>query len=358
MMLQTTEARDLGRLRTRLDRLSRRRRSLPPPQVLVRGPGLEFSYGDQQMPYHAASVGKVMTATLVARLVERGRLTFDTPLGGLLPAADLARLSVAPGVDPATDLTVDHLLTHTSGLPDFFDPPRGHTTAASVKEALKDPDRFWTPTDLLDEAGSLPAVGRPGERFAYGDTAYVVLGRILEEIHGEEFNALLRRDLFGPTGMTDSSTPYSDATTEGLADLRIAPFWVKGQEFSGARAMSVDWAGGGIVTTLEDQARFQAALHAGELLSRESLVHLGRPQNRLRGGIHYGAGMVTVRGNEFFPLLRGLPEGIGGLGITATHMFYYPQQQAHVIMNFHSTGEMSRSFQTHIGIARLLAQRG
>ncbi|GMA40734.1 hypothetical protein [Mobilicoccus caccae] len=76
----------------------------------------------------------------------------------------------------------------------------------------------------------------------------------------------------------------------------------------------------------------------------------------MRPGIHYGAGAVTIRFGEFMPgALRGLPEPVGGLGLTAAHLFFYPQQQAHVVLNLHSTRAMGASFRTHIAIARLLA---
>ena len=117
------------------------------------------------------------------------------------------------------------------------------------------------------------------------------------------------------------------------------------------------WVGGNAATTAADLVRFQQALHGGELLAAATLAHLARPRNRMRAGVHYGAGAVTLRLGEFMPLvLRGLPEPVGGLGISATHMFYYPAQQAHVVLNFHSTAAMRASFQTHIQIAQMLAK--
>ncbi|TWH31557.1 hypothetical protein [Isoptericola variabilis] len=65
---------------------------------------------------------------------------------------------------------------------------------------------------------------------------------------------------------------------------------------------------------------------------------------------------MTLRFGEFTPpLLRGLPEPVGHLGVLGNHLFYYPRQAAHVVLNFHSTREMGRSFRTHVAGARLLA---
>ncbi|MGH8964105.1 MAG: serine hydrolase domain-containing protein, partial [Actinomycetes bacterium] len=215
----------VDRLRASLERRARRRSSMPAPQVLVVAPGVELESGGSQ-PFHTASIGKVMTATLVAMLEEQGRLGYDSPLGAVLPASDLVGLPAAPGVEVASDVTVEHLLTHTSGLPDFFEPPRGTRTAVSTRSVAAQPNRYWSPTELLDEVRTLPADGRPGERFRYSDTVMVLLGRILEEATGEPFNGLLRKRIFEPSGMERSSTPYSDARTPAdLSGIDVAPFW-------------------------------------------------------------------------------------------------------------------------------------
>lgn len=353
------EHRDVRRLRSWLERATRRRGDMPAPQVLVQAPGLEFGFGDLDRPFHSASVGKLMTATLIITLVEQGRFSFTDPIGSLLPASDVTGLPAASGVDVGTDVTVEHLLTHTSGVPDFFEPPRGTETAASFRTITTERDRLWRPAELLDQARLLPPVGRPGEHFHYADTGYVLLGRIAEEATGERFSTLMRERIFVPGGMVNASTPYDpDDEPEDLAELDVAPCWIDGRELSRARSVSLDWAGGNIVSTAEDLVNFQRALHGGRLISRFHLEYLARPRRRFRRGIHYGAGTMTLRFGEFLPpLMRGLPEPVGHNGFWATHMFYYPDQDAHVVLNFHSTRQMNASFMAHSRIARILAAR-
>ena len=351
-------SRAVDRLRSSLDRIARRHPSMPPPQVLVVAPGLELESGGSQ-PFHAASVGKVMTAALVAMLVEQGRLGFDTPVGKVLPGSDLDGLPAAPGVDVGADVTVEHLLTHTSGLPDLFEPSGVRETSYSIEVTAGQPDRRWTPTTLLDEVRGHAAVGRPGERFCYGDPGFVLLGRVVEEVTGGRFNDVLRERVLAPAGMERSSTPYADARApEDLADLDVAPFWIGDHELSRALSMGLDWAGGGVVAPPSDLVAFQRALHGGRLVSPATLAWMSRPRHRLRRGIHYGAGTVTLRFGEFTPpFLRGLPEPVGGLGHFATHLFFYPRQDAHVVLNFHAYKRMNQSFMTHARIARFLTAR-
>lgn len=355
----TTEP-DLARLRSRLDRLTRRRARaadpMPPPQVLLVAPGVRLEHGDLARRFHCASIDKVMTAVAVARLVERGALAFDAPLGRVLPAQDLAGLPAAPGVELATDATVDHLLTHTAGLPDWFDPPRGQEVEASMTRAVLQPDRTWTRGEILDQVRGMKPVGRPGERFAYSDTAYLLLGRVLEEATGVGYGEVLAREVFDPSGMRSSTMPFDDAFSVGrLAELDLAPMWLGRHEVSRRGCLSLGW--GSVVTTADDLLALSRTLHGGGLVGAGTLAHLARPRHRLRPGIHYGAGLVTLRFEGFMPVvLRGLPEPVGGLGLSATHLFFYPRQQAHVVLNLHSTRAMSHSFQTHIAIARMLAR--
>lgn len=334
----------------------RRRRGLPPPQVLVEAPDWSFSSGDVDRPFHAASAGKLLTAALVAGLVERGRFGFDTPIGRLLPVVDTDGLPAVGGFDAAVDVTVDHLLAQTSGLPDFFDPPRGRRTPAAIGAVVAHPERRFTPSDLLDAARGLPAVGPPGERFHYSDTGWVLLGRIAEEATGEPFATLLRTRVFEPAGMEQAATPY-DVTLlpDDLGSIDVEPFWLRGHELSRAHAVSLDWAGGNVVAPPRDWLRFLRALRGGVLVSESTLARLERPRHRFRRGIRYGAGTMTLRFDELVPVVgRGLPAAVGHLGVWATHVVAYPEHDAFVVLNFHADREMNASFQVQMRIASLL----
>ena len=345
-------------LRPRLQRMvAKRRPDLPAPQVLIIAPGVRFSFGEVDRPFHTASAGKPFVAVAAARLAQQGLLSLDAPIGELAPGIDLSALPAAPGVILSRELTLSRLLSHRSGLPDPVQPPRGRSTECSLDRLMRQPDRRWDLAEVVAQCAGLPSLGRPGESFAYGDTNYALAQCVLQEVTGLSAHEVLRTQVFQPAGMTRTGQPHSTATDEELAGLKIAPVWVKGAEISHARALSVGSADGGAVTTLEDMVRFQEALHEGDLLDRDLLARLARPRSRLRAGLHYGTGLATIRFGEFMPLvLRGLPEPVGGLGLWAVHSFFYPRQRAHVVMNLHSTAQMQRSFALHIAIARRLAR--
>ena len=357
-----------ARIDRHLERVTARRGELGAPQVAVRAPrlGIDYRFGDPATRFHGASVGKLFTATLVMQAVADGAFAVDTPLTALLPRDELAGLFDTTGsTDAAGGATVHHLLTHTAGVADSFEGPvtDGRTL---VELVVDEPDRFWTPRDLLDFSRDRQRpVGRPGERFRYSDTGFVLLGRLLEEATGRAFHELLHERVFEPVGMPDSwlmfrSRPARDggpvlAPDAGpLGGTAIAPVRLGRHEVTDHRSLSCDWAGGGIATTPPDLLAFSDALHHGRLIRTEQLAYLAEPRNRFRPGIRYGAGTMQVRFEGLSPFLRGMPRPIGHIGILATHVWHDPVHDAEIVLNFGSTREMVRSFRTLIEIERAL----
>lgn len=323
----------------------RARRGLPAPQVLVRAPGFEYSSGDRALPFHAASVAKLATAALVMQEVEAGAFGISTRVAELVPDAETAGLFAAPGA------TVEQLLGHTSGVADYFE---GRVTRGPTMQDLvvTEPDREWTHESLLAFSRERQRpVAEPGRRFRYSDTGYVLLGRILEETTGSSFTELLRSRVLEPAGMTSSALWRREPGPE-----KIAPLWVQGTELSGAASLTCDWSGGGVVATLDDLARLATALRDGTLVRHESFATMIRSRERFRAGIHYGLGAMELRFGEFSPFLRRLPRPVGHLGVLGVHCFTDPERDTTVVLNFHSTREMTASFHTHIRVARLLAR--
>ena len=100
-------------LRPRLQRMAAKRRpDLPAPQVLIIAPGVRFSFGEVDLPFHTASAGKPFVAVAAARLAQQGLLSLNAPIGELAPSIDLSALPAAPGVILSRDLTLSHLLSH------------------------------------------------------------------------------------------------------------------------------------------------------------------------------------------------------------------------------------------------------
>ncbi len=335
-----------GALDRHLARVTRRRarRGLPAPQVRVEAPGFLYRSGDQELPFHSASVGKLGTAVLIAQEVEAGTIGYDTPIAEIL-GDETDGLFRAPGA------TIAHLVSHTSGAADSFE---DRTTSGPTLQRLmvSDPDHHWDAAELLAFTRERQRpVGRPGERFHYSDTGFVLLGRALQEITGRDPFELTRERIFEPAGMADSVVWLREPGPE-----RIAPFWLGGVEASGFESATVEWMGGGYVTTIDDLARFGAALSDGTLVDPAVWARMSQPRHRFRSGIHYGLGVMQLRFEGFSPLVRGLPRPVGHLGVLSVHLFVDTARGTSVVLNFHGTREMTASFITHIRIAQGLSR--
>ena len=143
--------------------------------------------------FNLASAGKMFTAVAVLQQVAAGRLTLDTPVGEVL--ADY------PNRDFAAQVTVRHLLTHAAGA--------GDIDLFGVENAANRAAVHSVAEMVALHAGRAPAFA-PGSNQEYGNFGHVVLGRIVEVLSGESFEAYLKTNVFEPAGMTD--TAFVDCT--------------------------------------------------------------------------------------------------------------------------------------------------
>ncbi|MDX1407859.1 MAG: serine hydrolase domain-containing protein, partial [Saprospiraceae bacterium] len=136
--------------------------------------------------FQIASVSKPFTATAIMMLVEEGKLRLDDPVSRFVP--DFTR---------GADLTVHHLLTHTSGIPNINSMP--------VYTILEQQDN--APAGLITHFKDLPLDFEPGERYGYSNSNYNLLAFIVEQVSGMEFGDFLSTRIFAPLDMTHTGHP-------------------------------------------------------------------------------------------------------------------------------------------------------
>jgi CubicO group peptidase (beta-lactamase class C family) len=231
-----------------------------------------------------ASMNKMFTAVAVAKLVEQGRLAWSDPVGrhlkGWLPD------------ELAASITVEQLLTHTSGLGDYLDQIE---TDPKLRSA-----RSLSAYRELVHASKI--VGKPEDGLRYSNTGYVVLGALIEAVSGRDYFEFVRSEIFVPAGMTRTDTWCRDEIVEHRAIGYIPPDeaeamglgkgWRTNQRFEGTRGTS---AGGGM-STAGDLFRFARALTTGKLVKPETLAALVQPRVAFLPGSRYGYGFVVLEG--------------------------------------------------------------
>lgn len=239
-----------------------------------------------------ASGAKTFTALTVLSLVGEGALSLDAPARAFL-RDDLPLI--------ADDVTIDHLLTHRSGIGDYLDEEVDALAPMTVPVQQLDS----TPAYLAVLDG-FPTKFRAGERFSYCNGGFVVLAVIAERASGTPFPELVRQRVFAPAGMAASGFPRSDA---------LPPSTASGYKDDGRTnvfALPVQGSGdGGAHSTVADLHRFWLALHDGRILPPELAALAVEPVTSDAGdGMGYGRG-IWLDGEDL--LLSG-----GDHGVTAS----------------------------------------
>lgn len=295
--------------------------------------------------YHSASIGKTMLSTLYGMLVDEDRISYDDKINAWLDAETLKGLFVIDGIDYSDQVTVKQLLSHTSGVGDYFEGP-----VKSGKPILElitsNPDLSFTPKELIAfTRENQDPIGKPGQQFYYSDTGYIMLGLILEAIEGKPYSAILEQRIFGPLGMKDSYLMfYQDEPADMIG------VYINGIDYSDRNALSIDWSGGGVVTTMNDLLMFMMALENGDLLSREVYSEMTDFVHRYDKGIYYGMGMMYFDFSELSFMLGTMKDVYGGVGATGTYVLYDKAQDTYFIANFGSLDFGEKSIEELIKI--------
>ena len=266
--------------------------------VLFRG---AYGFADREArtpltPEHRFRIGslsKQFTAALILRLHDQGVLSVDDPVCRW----------VQPCPEAWRSVTLHHLLSHQSGVPDLMDRPDW--------SALR--WRDWSLPELAADSASLPLQFAQGEDAAYSNAAYNLLGLVVERASGKPYREGLRAMLdplgMKNTGWDDGSVPLATgyaATAEGLGPRRR----------SGG---SVVYASGALYSTVDDMLRWSRALHGGRVVSDGLYARMvAADPNRRYGGVERG-GVPQTFGYGLFvgsPGLRGAP------GFADTQIFH------------------------------------
>ncbi|MBW0145210.1 serine hydrolase domain-containing protein [Sphingomicrobium clamense] len=256
--------------------------------------------------FRYASITKQFTAATIMQLVAEGKISLDAPLSDYLPEYP----------QPGASATVRQLLNHTSGImsytsmPGFMDP---ENTAKPMTTAQM--------IDYFDDA-EMPA--EHGARLAYNNSAYILLGAIIERVTGKNWDAAIRERIANPIGLTSLTSGVYEAGIEGMAkgysldDGEVVP--------AQTIHMSLPHAAGALIGTVGDLATWAEALHSGKVVDAERYAEMIAPTQMADGSTTpFGFGLMNaeVRGAATI----GHSGGIFGF---STDSLYIPEEDVFV----------------------------
>lgn len=220
--------------------------------------------------FRLGSITKQFTALLIVKLAEEGKIKLDAPVTTYVP--DYPK-------ENGDKITIHHLLTHTSGIPNYTNAPN------FLKEKARNP---YTPADFVKTFSSLPLEFKPGEKFNYSNSGYFLLGYIIEKITGKTYEQYLQETIFTPLKMVNSGFDHSDVILKN----RAAGYEKNGKKIVNAAYldMSIPYAAGSLYSTVEDLYLWDQALYTNKLLSEKSMESLFKPYIKAWGDESYSYG--------------------------------------------------------------------
>jgi CubicO group peptidase (beta-lactamase class C family) len=251
--------------------------------------GLEIPNGVETR-FGIASGTKGLTAVTVMSLIEDGTLELSTTARSLL-GDDLPLIR--------DDVTVEHLLSHTSGIGDYFDEDV-HTDAAAYVMPIPIHELATTEQYLAVLDGHEPKF-EPGQGFSYSNSGYVVLALLAERASGTSFPELVRLRVCEPAGMSDTAFLRSDELPGGVA---LGYLEVEGSRTNLLHLPVRGSGDGGIYTTVADVSAFWRAFFDGALVSTDAVAEMVKPHSE-----EYGLGF-WLDGTRGHVRLEGSDAGV------------------------------------------------
>lgn len=222
---------------------------------------------DGDTRFRLGSLTKQFTAAAILLLQERGKLDLDTPIKAWIPTAPAAW----------DRITIRHLLTHTSGIPNFtsFDDYEKQKTLPTTLDAV------------IARFRDKPLDFQPGEQWSYSNSGYLVLTAIVEKASGKSYAAFLTNNIFKPLGMADTGYDSHAAIIPHRA-AGYAP-GATGPVNADYIDMTIPQGAGALYSTTHDLLKWETGLYGGKLLKPASLAAFATP---FKNNYAFGVGVV------------------------------------------------------------------
>lgn len=223
------------------------------------------------------SITKQFTSTAILMLAEEGKLSVSDEIGKYLPGYPTN----------GKKITIEHLLNHTSGIVSY----------TSKRSFIENLGKDMTVAEMIDSFKNDPLDFEPGSKWKYNNSGYFLLGAIIEKVSGMPYARFVEQRIFVPLGMNNTAYEGFDRGTAPKA----AGYTASGKQFGPNLVVSMTqpYAAGALVSTVDDMARWDAAVSSGKLLKAASWQQAFTPAV-IPGGAptNYGYGwqLGTLRG--------------------------------------------------------------
>jgi D-alanyl-D-alanine carboxypeptidase len=314
-------------------------------------------------PIFIASITKMFTGTATMILEERGSLSLDDPISEYLPAAMVGGLHSYKGRDYSDQLTIYHLISQTSGLPDYFEEtPRGGKSV--YDQIVASGDMEWDVEDAVRLAKSgLSAKFPPepkgqrrsGKRAYYSDTNYQLLGAIIETVAQKPLHQVYSELIIEPLELP-STYLHGHGDPKATSEKPPANVYHKTKPLFLDKAMTSFGPDGGIVSTVDDSLVFLKNLMEGTLFSDPSTLPRMKSWKRIFYPFQYGLGLMRFKLPRVLSPFSAAPELIGHSGASSAFLFHSDIGQLYIGGTLNQLENQRRPFGLMLNVVKLVSE--
>lgn len=266
------------------------------------------------MIFRTGSITKQFTAVAILQLVQAGKLKLDDPITKYVTDLDTRGQTI----------TIEHLLTHTSGMPNY----------TAVPKFFGVRDQKYTPRQIVALVDDQPLDFEPGSHFKYSNTGYVLLGMVIEKASGQPCPDYMAEHVFKPAGLKDTRYGANDFPTDRHAHGYEAS--QDGYKVAEPLDMSQPFAAGAIESTVDDLWRWTQAVSEGKLVDPKLIERAWTPYTPSEGKSRYGYGWDISRERDV-PGERWISHG-GGINGFRSSAIFIPERKVFVVALTNAAG--------------------
>lgn len=292
-------------------------------------------------PYFIASTTKLFTTAVILQLLTENKLSLNTPISAYVEANILHELHMYKDYDYSAQITIQHLLAHTSGLPDYFQGKNEDGKSLEL-ELTSGTDIGWTFEEAIDRTKTLFPLFSPGAKGKanYSDTNFQLLGKIIELITGRSIAENYNQRIITPLQLSQTYL-YSDPE-----DKKPKHLYFKNSPLLIPKAMASFGPDGGMVSTSTDMLTFIEAFFTGKLFPASLLPSLQK-WNRIFFPMKSGIGIHQFKLPWIFTF-GSVPEFIGHSGLSGALAYYAPSKNIFVAGTVNQVAYPDKSFKVMI----------
>ncbi len=302
--------------------------------------------------FFIASTTKLFTTAIILHLKSKGKLSLDDKISKHLDEKTLTKLHVYKGKDYSNELTILHLLAHTSGLPDYFQ-DKGANKKSLEDELVSGNDQSWTIEQAFEWTKEMNPIFVPGaeKKAHYSDANFQLLGKIIENITGKSYAENCNEIIINPLGMSKTYL-YQNPN-----DKTPKSMYYKSQVLEIPKAMTSFGADGGMVSTTADMLVFIQAFFEGKFFPKVYIKDL-QAWNKIFFPMKSGIGIHLFKLPKISNPTGLIPYFIGHSGLSGALAFYSPQEDFYIVGTTNQIAHPDLSFRTMIKLTQVLLKGG